>query len=48
MAEFGVSNALSRRKPGFNSPWDYQINQLFINLQFFTYCLCVLLCAPSV
>jgi len=26
---------LSRRKPGFNSPWDYQINQLFINLQFF-------------
>jgi hypothetical protein len=26
MAEFGVSNALSRRKPGFNSPWDYQTN----------------------
>ncbi len=22
---------LSRRKPGFNSPWDYQINQLFTN-----------------
>ena len=26
MVDLGVSYNLSRRKPGFNSPWDYQKN----------------------
>ena len=37
MVDLGISDKLSREKPGFNSPWDYHkligINGLFYNLE---------------